>query len=336
MNNGKTMDSEQIDSKQNSINNNSNNSSSNKSSSNKIISEPDRQLIDTFLDALWAERGLSENTMSAYRTDLSGFARWLKSDNSALTLLAANRENLLAYLAYRVKEGAKPRSTARLLSSMRRFYQYLVREERLSEDPSSRIDAPKLGRSLPKSLSEVEVEALLESPDTSEVLGLRDKTMLEMLYASGLRVSELITLQLSMVNLRQGVVRIIGKGNKERLVPLGEESIQWLERYLEHSRPQLIKNKPSDFLFTTRRGGSMTRQAFWYIIKRYANTAKIEQGLSPHTLRHSFATHLLNNGADLRVVQMLLGHSDLSTTQIYTHVATERLKEVHKTHHPRG
>jgi len=300
------------------------------------MNAPDSQLIDTFLDALWAERGLSENTMSAYRTDLSGFAKWQKSSDSILSLLTADRENLLAYLAYRVSEGAKPRSTARLLSSMRRFYQYLVREGKISEDPSFRIDAPKLGRSLPKSLSEVEVEALLQSPDTSEVLGLRDKTMLEMLYASGLRVSELITLQLSMVNLRQGVVRVLGKGDKERMVPLGEESIQWLERYLEQSRPKLIKNKPSDYLFTTRRGGSMTRQAFWYIIKRYANTAKIEQGLSPHTLRHSFATHLLNNGADLRVVQMLLGHSDLSTTQIYTHVATERLKEVHKTHHPRG
>jgi len=312
------------------------NQTENNQNVNNETSASDHNLIDIFLDALWAERGLSENTMSAYRTDLKGFSKWLIENGSVSNLLAAKRDDLLAYLASRVSAGAKPRSTARLLSSMRRFYQYLVREKKLTEDPSSRIDAPKLGRSLPISLSEVDVEALLEAPDTSAVLGLRDKTMLEMLYASGLRVSELITLQLSMVNLRQGVVRVLGKGDKERLVPLGEEAIQWLERYLEQSRPQLIKNKPSDFLFTTRRGGSMTRQAFWYIIKRYASTAKIEQGLSPHTLRHSFATHLLNNGADLRVVQMLLGHSDLSTTQIYTHVATERLKEVHKTHHPRG
>ena len=302
-----------------------------------LMNDADRKVIDEFLDALWAERGLSENTMSAYRTDLTGLAKWLFTQKgSSASLINAGREDLLDYLASRVKNGARPRSTARLLSSIRRFYQYQIREEILQEDPSSRIDAPKLGRSLPVSLSESEVESLLEAPDTSEVLGLRDRTMLEMLYASGLRVSELITLQLSQLNLRQGVVRVTGKGDKERLVPLGEEAIEWLERYLSDSRTHLIKNKPSDFLFTTRRGGSMTRQAFWYIIKRYANTAEIKQGLSPHTLRHSFATHLLNNGADLRVVQMLLGHSDLSTTQIYTHVATERLKDVHTMHHPRG
>lgn len=302
---------------------------------NEILNTEDRKIIDVFLDTLWVERGLSENTMSAYRTDLTGLAKWLGKDRSLL-LEKAKREDLLAYLASRVKEGARPRSTARLLSSVRRFYQYLIREGKLEEDPSARIDAPKLGRSLPKSLSEIEVEALLEAPDTSDVLGLRDRTMLEMLYASGLRVSELIALQLSQLNLRQGVIRIVGKGDKERLVPLGEEAIAWLDKYLAESRPQLVKNKPSDSLFTTRRGGSMTRQAFWYIIKRYASNAEIKKDLSPHTLRHSFATHLLNNGADLRVVQMLLGHSDLSTTQIYTHVATERLKEVHETHHPRG
>ena len=303
----------------------------------ELMNSADRKIIDVFLDALWAERGLSENTMSAYRTDLTGLAKWLFSEKgSSASLISAGREDLLAYLASRVKSGARPRSTARLLSSIRRFYQYQIREEHLQEDPSARIDAPKLGRSLPISLSESEVESLLEAPDTSEVLGLRDRTMLEMLYASGLRVSELITLQLSQLNLRQGVVRVTGKGDKERLVPLGEEAIEWLERYLSDSRPNLIKNKPSDSLFTTRRGGSMTRQAFWYIIKRYANAAEIKQDLSPHTLRHSFATHLLNNGADLRVVQMLLGHSDLSTTQIYTHVATERLKDVHEQHHPRG
>ena len=307
-------------------------------SSKKIddkINADDRKIIDVFLDTLWVERGLSENTMSAYRTDLTGLAKWLYNEKS-ISLILAKREDIMAYLASRVKAGAQPRSTARLLSSVRRFYQYLIRESKIEDDPSSRIDAPKLGRSLPKSLSEVEVEALLESPDTSEVLGLRDRTMLEMLYASGLRVSELIALELAQLNLRQGVVRVVGKGDKERLVPLGEEAIAWLERYLDESRPQLVKNKPSDALFTTRRGGSMTRQAFWYIIKRYANTAEIGKDLSPHTLRHSFATHLLNNGADLRVVQMLLGHSDLSTTQIYTHVATERLKDVHEVHHPRG
>jgi integrase/recombinase XerD len=314
-----------------------NNTKESSRKADELLNSADRKIIDIFLDALWAERGLSENTMSAYRTDLTGLAKWLFSEKgSSASLLHATREDLLAYLAFRVKDGARPRSTARLLSSIRRFYQYQIREENLQEDPSARIDAPKLGRSLPISLSEAEVESLLEAPDTSEVLGLRDRTMLEMLYASGLRVSELITLQLSQLNLRQGVVRVIGKGDKERLVPLGEEAIEWLERYLSDSRPHLIKNKPSDSLFTTRRGGSMTRQAFWYIIKRYANTAEIKQDLSPHTLRHSFATHLLNNGADLRVVQMLLGHSDLSTTQIYTHVATERLKDVHEQHHPRG
>jgi integrase/recombinase XerD len=307
----------------------------NNKSTDDAILNVNREVLDVFLDKLWMERGLSENTISAYRTDLLGFAQWL-AENRSLELIDAKREDLLAYLALRVRNGARPRSTARLLSSARRFYQYWVREGRLQEDPTSRIEAPKLGRTLPSSLTEVEVEALLDAPDIASVLGLRDRTMLEMLYASGLRVSELVALQTAQINLRQGVVRVNGKGHKERLVPLGEEAINWLERYLEESRPKLIDGKPSEYLFTTRRGGAMTRQAFWYMIKRYANSAEIKKELSPHTLRHSFATHLLNHGADLRVVQMLLGHSDLSTTQIYTHVARERLKDLHEQHHPRG
>lgn len=297
-------------------------------------SDNDR-VVEIFLDAMWMERGLSENTTAAYRTDLTGLAEWLYKNNS-ITLVCAKRDDLLAYLAYRIGKGAHPRSTARLLSSTRCFYQYLLREDRIREDPSSRIDAPKLGRTLPQPLTEAEVEALLEAPDTTDVLGLRDRTMLETLYASGLRVSELIKLQLSQVNLRQGVVRVIGKGNKERIVPLGEEALEWLGKYLRESRPRLCRKRPNDYLFTTRSERAMTRQAFWYVVKRHANNANIQKNLSPHTLRHSFATHLINNGADLRVVQMLLGHSDLSTTQIYTHVARERLKDLHRRHHPRG
>ncbi len=299
------------------------------------LREAESLAIEAFLDHLWTERGLSENTISAYRADLVGLAKWLATQN-VLHLDRANRGHLLAYLAERTRGGARPRSSARLLSSIRRFYQYLVREGRLKEDPSQRIEAPKLGRALPKALTEEEVEALLDAPKTSEVLGLRDRTMLELLYASGLRVSELVTLRVSQVNLQQGVVRLVGKGGKERLVPLNEESIRWLQRYLAESRKQLTRRRGSESLFTTRRGQSMTRQAFWYLIKRYAASAQIDKALSPHTLRHSFATHLLNNGADLRVVQMLLGHSDLSTTQIYTYIARERLKEFHEHHHPRG
>lgn len=299
------------------------------------VLDVDAQVIDAFLDQLWVERGLSDNTISAYRNDLSGLSRWL-SRQGAPVLADAGREHLLSYLSERTQGGAQPRSSARLLSSIRRFYQHLVREGRLPEDPSLRIDAPKLGRSLPKSLTELEVEALLEAPDTNTLLGLRDRTMLELLYASGLRVSELVSLKLSQVNLQQGVVRLIGKGGKERLVPLNDESVSWVRRYLTESRVKLNQRHSSEDLFTTQRGSSMTRQAFWYLIKRYATTAAINKAMSPHTLRHSFATHLLNNGADLRVVQMLLGHSDLSTTQIYTHIAQERLKEFHGQHHPRG
>ena len=300
---------------------------------------PDLTEIDRFLDALWMERGLSQNTLAAYRRDLSGFAGWLEKrpdKKNSSGLLSAQREDLLAYLASRVESGSKPRSTARLLSSLRRFYQHALREGWVQTDPSDRIDAPKLGRSLPKALTEDEIESLINAPDFSTSLGLRDRAMLELLYATGLRVSELIELRMLQVNLRQGVVRTLGKGNKERLVPMGETAVHWLENYLQDGRPDLLKGRESEHLFLTQRGASMSRQAFWYVIKRHAQHAGIHKALSPHTLRHSFATHLLNHGADLRVVQMLLGHSDLSTTQIYTHVARERLKGLHAQHHPRG
>ncbi|NIP71725.1 MAG: site-specific tyrosine recombinase XerD [Gammaproteobacteria bacterium] len=294
----------------------------------------DQGLVETFVDALWMERGLSDNTLSAYRSDLLGLAQWL--GRRGRTLTGAGRTDLLAYLAWRVRGGARPRTTARVLSSLRRFYRYLVREGRIPDDPSARIDAPKLGRALPGSLAEREVEALLGAPDLSAVEGVRDRAMLEILYATGLRVSELVGLKPEQVNLRQGVIRIVGKGSKERLVPLGEEAIGWLERFLGEARPRLLQGRSGPFLFPSRRSDQLTRQAFWHSIKRYARSAGIQKPLSPHTLRHAFATHLLNHGADLRVVQMLLGHSDLSTTQIYTHVARERLKALHARHHPRG
>lgn len=293
-----------------------------------------QQEIETFLDTLWVERGLSENTLAAYRHDLAGLAVWLQSRNSSLP--GARREDLLDYLSARVADGAKPRTTARLLSSMRRFYRHHVREGRLKDDPSARIDAPRIGRPLPDSLSEAEVELLLSAPETGDVLGLRDRAMLELLYACGLRVSELIQVTTEQVNLTQGVVRLVGKGNKERLVPLGEEAVEWLQRYIDASRPDLAGQASARQLFITRRGAGMTRQAFWHRLRHYAVKSGINKSLSPHTLRHAFATHLLNHGADLRVVQMLLGHSDLSTTQIYTHVARERLKDLHARHHPRG
>ncbi|HEV2332458.1 MAG TPA: site-specific tyrosine recombinase XerD [Gammaproteobacteria bacterium] len=290
--------------------------------------------VERFLDSMWSERGLSENTLAAYRADLSGLARWL--DSQSVELMLAQREHLLAFLAWRVQQGARPRSTARQLSSIRRFYRHMLREGRIAEDPTTRIDMPKLGRPLPKSLSEGEVESLLRAPDVAEPLGIRDRAMLELLYATGLRVSELVSVRISQVNLKQGVVRVVGKGNRERLVPLGEEAQKWIEKFLTDARLDILGGRQSDFLFPTRRSDYMTRQAFWHIIKRYAEQASISATLSPHTLRHAFATHLLNHGADLRVVQMLLGHSDVSTTQIYTHVARERLKDVHSKHHPRG
>ena len=292
------------------------------------------RVIEQFTDALWMERGLSRNTLSAYRNDLSGLAAWLQQQGK--TLKVAQRQDLLAYLSVRVSDGAKPRTTARLLSSMRRFYRYLIREGQLQEDPSVRIDTPRIGRPLPDTLSESEVEALLDAPDEIDTLGLRDRAMFELLYACGLRVSELVNMTTDQASLTQGVVRLVGKGSKERLVPMGEEAVDWLQRYLDDSRPELAAGSTAKQLFITRRGKGMTRQAFWYRIRHYAVKSGINKPLSPHTLRHAFATHLLNHGADLRVVQMLLGHSDLSTTQIYTHVARERLKELHAQHHPRG
>jgi integrase/recombinase XerD len=290
--------------------------------------------IERFTDALWMERGLSRNTLEAYRNDLTGFAHWLLAQGR--TLGTARRTDLLDYLSARVIAGARPRSTARLLSALRRFYRYQVREGRLTEDPSVRIDAPRIGRPLPDSLTEQEVETLLDAPLVSDVLGLRDRAMLELLYACGLRVSELVGLAPEQLSLAQGVVRITGKGDKERLVPLGEAAVAWLQRYLEKSRPVLCQGRAVRELFVSQQGRGMTRQTFWHRLRHYARQAGIDKHLSPHTLRHAFATHLLNHGADLRVVQMLLGHSDLSTTQIYTHVARERLKDLHAQHHPRG
>lgn len=297
--------------------------------------QQDEQLIEFLLDTLWMEQGLSKHTLTAYQTDLRGLAKWSASGHAGL-LPTLDKADLFAYLAYRHEQGIKARSIARLLSSVRRFYQFLIRENRLTEDPSALLESPKLGLPLPKSLTEREVESLLLAPDYEDPLGLRDRAMLELLYATGLRVSELVNLDLMGINLQQGVVRVMGKGSKERLVPMGEEALDWVDRYLQQARQLLLGSAHSDTLFVTKRGGGMTRQAFWYLVKRYAVRAGIPVSLSPHVLRHAFATHLLNHGADLRVVQMLLGHSDLSTTQIYTHVAKERLKNMHALHHPRG
>ena len=293
-------------------------------------------IIDAFLDALWMEHGLSGNTLSAYRSDLQGFVRWLH-DFGNKELLSVECNDLQDYLSHRFGTGTAVRSSARLLSCLRRFYRHQIREGRISQDPSALIESPKLGRPLPDSLSESDVEALLDAPQADSYQGLRDRAMLEFLYACGLRVSELVSLKLNQINLHAGVLRVFGKGNKERMVPIGEHALDWLERYIQVARPKLLKSRLStSALFVTNRGEAMTRQAFWYMIKRYARKAGIQKRLSPHTLRHAFATHLLNHGADLRTVQMLLGHSDLSTTQIYTHIAQARLKELHRKHHPRG
>jgi integrase/recombinase XerD len=296
------------------------------------VPDPARAEIDAFLDALWMERGLSENTLRAYRNDLCAFTRWQQQRGSGL--LETETGDVHRYLA--AQGGRSARTTARRLSSLRRFFQYQVREGRLSSEPTAGVVSPRLGRPLPKSLTEAEVEALLQAPDTGTDVGLRDRAMLEVLYATGLRVSELVGLRLEQINLHQGVVRVAGKGGKERLVPLGEEAVDWLGRYLRDARPGFYRGRPDAAVFPSRRGRPQTRQTFWYAIKRYAVRAGIAKPMSPHVLRHAFATHLLNHGADLRVVQMLLGHSDISTTQIYTHIARERLKEVHAQHHPRG
>jgi integrase/recombinase XerD len=296
----------------------------------------DLGLVERFCDAAWLADGLARNTLEAYRRDLVQFAAWLAGQGGP-GLLEAGPADLHRYLAWQVEtRKAKPRSTGRLVSSMRRFYRFALLEGLRRDDPCAQIEAPKLPRSLPRSLSESEVEALLAAPDVGSDLGLRDKAMLETLYASGLRVSELTGLKVQQVSLDMGVVRVLGKGAKERLTPLGEEALDWIRRYQEVARPLILGARRSDALFVTGRGASMTRQAFWGLVKRYAARAGIRSAISPHTLRHAFATHLINHGADLRVVQMLLGHADISTTQIYTHVARERLKQVHAKHHPRG
>jgi integrase/recombinase XerD len=294
----------------------------------------EEKLLETFLDALWAERGLSKNTLQSYRYDLTLLAKHLEKKHSSLQ--SAGREEILNFLATQVQAGRSPRSLSRYLSGIRQFYQWLLREGRIQKDPSALIDSPKLGRGLPKALNEGQVEALLEAPDVGSPLGLRDRTMIELMYATGLRVSELISLEAVNLGINQGVVRVMGKGGKERLVPLGEEALSWLQRYLQDSRPVMLQGADCPLVFVTNRKAGMTRQAFWYAIRKYAALAGIGQTVSPHMLRHSFATHLLNHGADLRVVQLLLGHSDLSTTQIYTHIAREGLKRLHSEHHPRG
>ncbi len=297
--------------------------------------DQDSNIIESFLDNLWMEYGLSENTLSAYRNDLFNLVKWLS--NLQISIADAQRDHLLQYLSYRVSKGMQPRSAARLLSSIRRFYRYQIRQGNLDVDPTDQIEFPKLGRQLPEVLTEEDVEKLLTAPNIAKAQGVRDRAMLEILYACGLRVSELIGLRMHQLNLRTGVLRVLGKGSKERLVPFGEQAGDWLERYLADARPQLLKEESScDVLFVSNRGAGMTRQAFWHVIKRHAQAVGIDKHLSPHTLRHAFATHLLNHGADLRVVQMLLGHSDLSTTQVYTHIAQARLQELHREHHPRG
>lgn len=298
-------------------------------------SSEDHPEIERYIDAMWIEKGLSENTLSSYRSDLRHYDIWLAKERGK-TVLRADRGDLQAYLGERLQKGQSQRSTARFMSCARGFYKYSLREGRLTVDPTLDVDSPKLGRPLPKSLSERDVERLLKAPDVEIALEFRDRTMLEMLYACGLRVTELTSLQVVQVSLNQGVVRVFGKGSKERLVPMGEEALMWLKRYMAGPRSELLKGLPSDVLFPSRRGTQMTRQTFWYRIKIYAERAAIKKDLSPHTLRHAFATHLLNHGADLRVVQMLLGHSDLTTTQIYTHVAKQRMQELHAEHHPRG
>jgi integrase/recombinase XerD len=291
-------------------------------------------LIERFLDNLWAERGLVDNSLKSYRHDLLRLQSCLAARGKELT--SATREDLLAVLAGEVQQGKSPRSVSRYLSAYRQFYSWLVRGGTISSDPVALIESPKTGRGLPKALTEKQVEALLAAPDTGTALGVRDRAMLELMYATGLRVSELVGLELSNLNLNQGVVRVMGKGQKERLVPLGDQAHECLKTYLSSGRSELLKGAQSDHVFVTSRKKGMTRQAFWYMVRRYAAQCDISLKLSPHMLRHSFATHLLNHGADLRVVQLLLGHSDLSTTQIYTHIAREGLKRMHEAHHPRG
>ena len=292
------------------------------------------KIIDQFIDHLWLEDGLSKNTLNSYRFDLSIFVSWL-AETKKIELLDVSELEIQEFLAFKFPT-SKSRSISRLLATLRRFFRFLLRENKIKEDPTLKIQTPKIPKSLPKSLSEDEVEGLLEAPDIKTDVGMRDRSMLELLYACGLRVSELVGIQLTEVILIDGVIRVTGKGSKTRLIPMGEEAVDWIKKYLAESRQNILNKQTSKFLFVTNRGGEMTRQAFWYLIKKYALMANIDKPMSPHILRHAFATHLINHGADLRVVQMLLGHSDISTTQIYTHVARERLKKLHQEHHPRG
>jgi integrase/recombinase XerD len=302
----------------------------------KALSEADSRILDRFADGLWLNDGLARNTLESYRRDVSQLSVWL-AESAGKTLLEAQSSDLKSHIAWQVEtRQSKPRTTSRLVSSLKRFYHFAVREGLRGDDPAAGLDSPKLPRSLPKSLSEEEVESILDAPNAGTAQGLRDRAMLETLYASGLRVSELVGLKGQQVSLDMNVIRILGKGSKERLTPLGEEAAAWISRYQREARPQLLGARKSDALFVTARGGPMTRQSFWSLVKRYAAIAGIGRDISPHTLRHAFATHLINHGADLRVVQLLLGHADISTTQIYTHVARERLKALHRKHHPRG
>lgn len=297
------------------------------------LESAEAQQLDAFIDHLWLEDGLSKNTLESYRLDLTSFALWLPTQKKQL--LTVEGADIQQYLAVKFPL-SKPRSISRLIATLRRFYRYCLRENLIKTDPTIQIQSPKLPRSLPKSLNEEEVMALLIAPNVAEPAGLRDKAMLELLYACGLRVSELVNIKTTEVSIHDAVVRVTGKGSKTRLVPMGEEAADWISNYLREARPVLLQKRLCDALFVTNRGTEMTRQAFWYLIKRYALLAGINKHMSPHVLRHAFATHLLNHGADLRVVQMLLGHADISTTQIYTHVARERLKQLHSVHHPRG
>ena len=293
----------------------------------------DAELVDGFLDAAWLASGLSDNTLAAYRSDLSKFMGWARRRGGSL---ASADGSLLARYFSDHAQLQSSRSAARSLSVLKRFYRHLRSEGIVHTDPCADLAAPAIGKTLPNTLSEIQVERLINAPDAATDLGLRDRAMLEVLYATGLRVSEVVNLELSHTDLQAGVCRTVGKGSKERLVPMGEEAVDWLKRYLSESRIRLLGQKQSTAVFVTRRGRAMTRQALWHNIRRYARIAGVDGHLSPHTLRHAFATHLLNHGADLRSVQMLLGHSSLSTTQIYTHVAGERLKSLHRRHHPRG
>ena len=291
-------------------------------------------IIDQFIDSIWLEQGLSKATLSAYRSDLKVLNQW--AEKKQLTIDNISRADLLDFIAHKANSGCSSRTSARMLSSYRRFYGYLFQQEIISRNPTEKISMPKIGKSLPKLLSEEQVIRLIKAPNTKKPLGFRDRVMLEILYATGLRVSELVTLKQGDLNLNQGYIRVMGKGSKERLVPMGSIAKRWLKKYLNGPIIEILGERQSDHLFPTRTSESISRQAFWQMIKKYSKKVSIDSDLSPHSLRHAFATHLINHGADLRVVQMLLGHSDLSTTQIYTHIAQHRLKDLHQKHHPRG